>query len=58
MAVFGMFVHTRVIGSPWQSIERRIIGRIGDVRESVSHVRDQTFPELLVFFVGSHDVRF
>ena len=39
------FVHTRAIGSLWQSIERRIVGRIGDVRESVSHVRNQTFPE-------------
>ena len=55
--MFGMFVRTRAIGSPWQSIERRIVGRIGDVRESVSHVRNQTFPERFVFFVGSHDVR-
>lgn len=56
MATFGMCARTRAIASPWRSVERRVVGCVGNVCEPVSHVRDQPLPKRFVFFVRPHDV--
>jgi hypothetical protein len=46
----------RATASTSKSIERRVVGGVGDVCKAVTHVRNQSFPKRFVFFVSSHDV--